>query len=90
LGGLAGGTFLLVASWSFMLLTSLGSFEFVSDKAVRDWLGWGLTVGLAGLVLSSGLATCVFLFNQPKLLVPPGMRHQPGAVDEWWHRWRGA
>jgi hypothetical protein len=73
-----------------MLLTSLGSVEFVGDNVARNWLGWGLTIGLAGLVLSSALDMSIFLFNQPKLLVPPGMRHQPGAIEEWWHRGRGA
>lgn len=88
-GGLVGGTFLVLEAWCFMLLTSFGQFQFVSNQAARDWLGWGLTIGFAGLVVSFLLSMSVFLFNQPKLLVPPGLRHQPGAIEVWRNRWRG-
>jgi hypothetical protein len=87
-GGVIGGTFLVLALWCFMLLTSLGSFEFVSDKSARDWLGWGLTVGFAGLIASAIVSMSIVLTNRPRMLVPPGLRDQPGAIDEWSHRRR--
>jgi hypothetical protein len=85
-GGLGGWTFLVASSWCFMLLTSFGRFEFVSNQAARDWLGWGLTVGLVGMLLAALLSVVVFLFNRPKRAVPPAYRHLPGAIEEWRHQ----
>jgi hypothetical protein len=85
-GGIGGGTFLVVMSWCFMPLTSFGRFEFVSNQPARDWLGWGLTVGFVGVVAAAALGVLVLLFNRPKLLVPPAYRHLPGAIDEWRHQ----
>jgi hypothetical protein len=31
----------------------------------------------------------VVLFSQPKFLIPPLLRSQPGAISEWVTRWSG-
>jgi hypothetical protein len=85
-GGIGGWTLAVFAFWCFMLLTSFGRFEFVSNQAARDWLGWGLTVGFVGMLGALLLSMSVFLFNRPKLVVPPAYRHLPGAVEEWRHQ----
>lgn len=89
-GGVVGGSFLVLMAWCFMLLTSLGSFEFISDKSARDWLGWGLTVGLVGLVASAIICMAIVLINRPRALVPPGLRDQPGAIEELGRRRRSS
>jgi hypothetical protein len=81
--GIGGSTFLVVGFWCLMLLASFGHSEFVSNQAARDWLGWGLTVGFVGMLVAAALCVSVFLFNRPKLLVPPAYRRLPGAIEEW-------
>jgi hypothetical protein len=54
---IGGWTFLVASGWCFMLLTSLGRFEFVSNQAARDWLGWGLTVGFVGMLAAVPLTS---------------------------------
>jgi hypothetical protein len=83
---IGGGTCAVASFWCFMLLTSFGSFQFVSNQAARDWLGWGLTIGFVGMIAAVPLSLSVLLFNWPKIVVPPGYRYQPGAVDEWRHQ----
>jgi hypothetical protein len=85
-GGIGGWTFAVVAFWCFMSLTSFDRFEFVSNQAARNWLGWGLTVSLIGALAALLLSMSVFLFNRPKLVVPPAYRNQPGAIEEWRHQ----
>ena len=75
---------MIPGGWCFMLLTSFGQFEFISNQSARDWLGWGFTVGFAGLLGALLLSVSVFLFNQPKVVVAPAYRQQPGALQEWW------
>lgn len=83
-----GGTCAAGSFWCFMLLTSYGSFEFVSNQTARDWLGWGLTIGSIGMIVTVPLSLSVFFFNWPKIAVPPAYRYQTGAVDEWRHETR--
>jgi hypothetical protein len=51
-------------------------------------VGWSATVVLAVVGYLIALACIVgslsvVLFNRPRILVPPSMRDQPGAVVEW-------
>lgn len=80
---MGGGTFFVLGGWCFMLLTSFGEFEFVSNQAARDWLGWGLTAGAVGMVAGLLVGLVVFLFNRPNWLVAPAYRGQAGAIEEW-------
>jgi hypothetical protein len=48
----------------------------VIDATVPVWFGFGFL--LFGL-----LSFSIALFNWPKILVPPALRDQPGAVRVW-------
>jgi hypothetical protein len=66
-GGLIG----LLAAAAVLL-----SFDDPLIYAIGQFVG-ALAVG--GL----GLPACIVLFNRPKTLVAPHLRHQPGALAEW-------
>ena len=53
----------------------------VSVPSVATWLAF-VAVFLAGL------AAAITLFNQPKFLVPPHLRQEPGALEEWYRALR--
>jgi ammonia channel protein AmtB len=40
----------------------------------------GMTIGLLGLLAGAVLHASIVLFNQPKALVPPHLRAEPGAL----------
>ena len=65
-----GGLFFVVAALFLTADRALG------ESPVKDALAWG---GLVVLVLGG----CVVLFNEPKRMVPPRLRHQPGLIAEW-------
>lgn len=40
------------------------------------------------LAIGFALAVTITLFNRPRRLVPPYLRHEPGAIREWLDAWR--
>jgi hypothetical protein len=46
----------------------------------------GMAIGVIGLVGFVVLHVPILLFNRPKALVPPPLRHQRGALREWRHK----
>jgi hypothetical protein len=65
----------------------VGRFAPKSSTSPLFWVAVVLTVAaaFAMLVLLPG----VYLFARPKFLIPPLLRSQPGAVQEWLTRGRG-
>jgi hypothetical protein len=68
----------IIAGW-FLVLGGFGIFLAngkTIDQAVPVWLGLGFfAFGFISLSIA--------FFNWPKFLVPPSLRDQPGAVQEW-------
>lgn len=76
-----------------VLVVILSSGLFIPEEPqgpfVRPY--WAVIPGLTALGLAGAAMLSTVLFNVPKFLVPPHLRHQPGAVAEWvsaWQRWR--
>jgi hypothetical protein len=46
----------------------------------------GMTLGVIGLFGGVALHIPILLWNRPKVLVPPPLRRQPGALREWRHK----
>ncbi len=42
-----------------------------------------LVAVIAAFLVAAPLAAAIFLFNRPKLLVPPGARHEKGVLSEF-------
>ncbi len=61
--------------------------EAPSGPFVRPY--WAVVPALAALAIVFGMMLTVVLFNWPKRVVPPHLRSQPGAIEEWWRRRRG-
>lgn len=59
----------------------------VGDENMHPWVvsGW-----VALLAAQLGAWGTVMLFNRPKFLVPPRLRHEPGAIEAWWRAERKA
>jgi hypothetical protein len=68
----------VIGAW-FLILATFGivlSNRKIIDESVPVWLG-------LGFFLFGVLAITIALFNWPKFLVPPSLRDEPGAVQEW-------
>ena len=78
-----GGPGLVIAGWCFMLWTSIDGYYFVSDPTVRWWLPLGAVFGAGCTVLAFAAGLSVFLFNRPRGIVPPHLRSEPGAFNDW-------
>lgn len=72
------GTWLLSASIGYLLLV-LGPDPTWPIAVVIGYRAVAVGVPLTLLVA----AFTVILFNRPRIVVPPYLRHQPGAVAEW-------
>lgn len=71
------GWFLILAVAAMMLAN-----QKTAGPELAVWLGLGfLLFGLLGL--------SIVFFNWPKFLVPPSLRHQPGALQAWFGRSSG-
>jgi hypothetical protein len=58
----------------------------VAELTSKDDLGMAL--GLIGILAGTTLHLAIVLVNRPKALVPPALRAQPGAIEEWRQRRR--
>jgi hypothetical protein len=82
-----------IGLWLMLIIVAGGWIAGAEKLAPLDAIGarWfaALVLVLAGVlgVVFLLLATVV-LFNWPKFVVPPYLRHQPGAVTEWRQAWR--
>lgn len=47
------------------------------------WVATAQEIGMYAMGVILLLIGAVVLLNEPKVLVPPHLRHQPGAMDEW-------
>jgi hypothetical protein len=73
-----------------------GVFAVLLPLLVVMMYGLGGTVGLViavaaaivDLAAGCALLVTIALVNRPRALVPPYLRHQPGAVAEWRDAWR--
>jgi hypothetical protein len=68
----------VIAGW-FLILGGFGIFLAngkTIDEAVPVWLG-------LGFFLFGFISLSIACFNWPKFLVPPSLRDQAGAIQEW-------
>lgn len=69
------------------LATTAAFFEDALDGSASDTAGTFTIVFGIPFLLGLVLDLMVTLFNQPKAVVPPAARHEPGALVSWWaHR----
>jgi hypothetical protein len=58
----------------------------VAELTSEDDLG--MVLGLIGILVGPALHLSIVLVSRPKALVPPALRAQPGAIEEWRRRRR--
>ncbi len=74
------------SGWSLLVAFVTGSLAAAGKRTDSQPLHDLAYVGIAAIgvfFLSLFVMATVVLFNRPKFIVPPHLRQQPGAVQEW-------
>ena len=77
---IVGGPGIVIAGWSFLLLTSLNGSQLVANPLMRSALLVGAALGAVCAVVGIMLGILVVLFNWPSGLVMPSLRSERGAI----------
>jgi hypothetical protein len=87
-GWIRAQTTLFLAAWFVLLAYFSAVLRSPAEPSARPIIGLALPIGIIGLFAMVVLAASIVLFNWPKRLVFPALRHQEGLLTSWWRRRR--